>query len=103
MKIEEIKTIIIVITLMVISFGVGRFIFLNCPICKEKNKTEIIEKYFVDKEDFNFELSSNGYSGWQMGCNYRFGSDADWNEGKQEYGKQEFLRCANGITYKRID
>ena len=93
---------------MIIAFLLGALTESDTKISDEL-KTELetescslqVDRYFVDEEDFNFHLSSNGYAGWQMGCNYRFGSNADWNEEKQEYGNQEFLRCVNGITYKR--
>lgn len=88
---------------IIVTFVVGVLIGISLLFPPTQRQTEkTIIKYVVDEEDFNFELSSNGYSGWQMGCNYRFGSNAGWNEEKQEYNKQFFLRCANGITYIRI-
>ena len=38
-----------------------------------------------------FTKQSNGYSGWQMGCNYG-----------QSSGENTYLDCANGIVYERI-
>ena len=48
-----------------------------------------------DLRTYNFRLGKNGYSGWQMGCNYRLGSGLD-----QTYKDQRFLECANGIFYE---
>lgn len=55
-----------------------------------------------DDPNCDFTKQSNGYSGWQMGCNYTNGSNADWNEKKQQYGDQMYLACANGLDYARI-
>ena len=54
------------------------------------------------KEDYNFTLQDNEYSGWQMGCNYTGGSNADWDKKTQRYGEQKYLDCANGLVYQKI-
>lgn len=47
------------------------------------------------KNDYNFTLQSNGYSGWQMGCNF-VGSPEERKEQKK------YLDCANGMVYELI-
>ena len=54
------------------------------------------------KDDYNFTLQNNGYSGWQMGCNYTGESDAGWDENTYRFGQQNHLDCANGLVYEVI-
>lgn len=87
---------------VIVTFLVGLLVGFSLFQMVDPPQTETtIVEYVVDEEDFNFKLSSNGYSGWQMGCNYRFGSNSQWNEKTKSYNQQTFLRCANGITYTR--
>ena len=79
---------------------------------KGDNNSATIEKYVSELcgglpanrvgSDCGFFLSTNGYAGWQMGCNYARGSNADWNEQNQKYGDQMYLTCANGLDYARV-
>lgn len=46
--------------------------------------------------------NGEGYHGWDMPCNYAFGSNADWDEETKEYGDQRYLNCANGLVYEKI-
>jgi hypothetical protein len=91
--------LIIIASFLVGSFLVGDNISVKVnQIPPEQTK----ENSLKDKSDYNFTLQNNGYSGWQMGCNYANGSNADWNEKLQRYGDQKYLECANGLNYKRI-
>ena len=89
-----------------IAFTLGWLMMGLSPLfyfSEEIKKPAIVEE--IEKElihDYSFILSDNGYSGWQMGCNYTGGSNVDWDEETQRYGDQKYLDCANGLVYEKI-
>ena len=74
------------------------FLFLTSTLEKIaaaiEHNTAVAEKMIVSKstENGSFILREGTYSGWEMGCNYDKGSNAD---------SQKYLTCANGLGYKQ--
>ena len=99
-EITKLEAIIIVFLSFIIGFSLGRItgIYIYYKSIEEQKAVISTET----KKNYSFYKGNNGYSGWEMGCNYTLWSNPGWNEKTQEYSDQEFLTCANGILYQKI-
>lgn len=87
------KTKVIIVTFSLIIFLFLALGGLILQMISFRKALDLQGKTVTKSNIGDFVLSDNGYSGWQMGCNYTHGSD--------EYN-QEYFDCANGLVYKRM-